>query len=250
MGWSEDLGPPGRRGKPPLFWRKDKMKELSVFIDESGDFGEFDPKSPYYIIGMVLHNQKNDISSQIQYLNKVLSETELKRNFVHMGPLIRHEREYRNLTPSERVRIIRKMINFTSKVEFLQKAFVVKKKQTKDDTELIERLVRQMSDFIKVHYAYFLSFDKIKIYYDNGQSGVMKIIITVFTTLFNNAKFKKAMQADYKMLQVADLVCTAKLTELKMKNRVLSTSERRILGSDRDINKNLLKPLAKKEAKD
>lgn len=61
------------------------MKELSVFIDESGDFGEFDPKSPYYIIGMVLHNQKNDISSQIQYLNKVLSETELKRNFVHMG---------------------------------------------------------------------------------------------------------------------------------------------------------------------
>ena len=226
------------------------MKELSVFIDESGDFGEFDPKSPYYIIGMVLHNQKNDISSQIQYLNKVLSETELKRNFVHMGPLIRHEREYRNLTPSERVRIIRKMINFTSKVEFLQKAFVVKKKQTKDDTELIERLVRQMSDFIKVHYAYFLSFDKIKIYYDNGQSGVMKIIITVFTTLFNNAKFKKAMQADYKMLQVADLVCTAKLTELKMKNRVLSTSERRILGSDRDINKNLLKPLARKEAKD
>lgn len=52
------------------------------------------------------------------------------------------------------------------------------------------------------------------------------------------------------MLQVADLVCTAKLTELKMKNRVLSTSERRILGSDRDINKNLLKPLARKEAKD
>ena len=27
-------------------------KELSIFIDESGDFGDYDPKSPYYIISM------------------------------------------------------------------------------------------------------------------------------------------------------------------------------------------------------
>ena len=26
------------------------MKELSVFIDESGDFGEYDDQAPYYII--------------------------------------------------------------------------------------------------------------------------------------------------------------------------------------------------------
>ena len=33
MGWSEDLGPPGRRGKPPLFWRKDKNKRtLFLFL--------------------------------------------------------------------------------------------------------------------------------------------------------------------------------------------------------------------------
>lgn len=29
------------------------MKELSIFIDESGDFGEYDHHSPYYIITMV-----------------------------------------------------------------------------------------------------------------------------------------------------------------------------------------------------
>ena len=51
------------------------------------------------------------------------------------------------------------------------------------------------------------------IYYDNGQAGVMKIIITVFTTLFKNTEFKKALQKDYKMLQVADLVCTAALNK-------------------------------------
>lgn len=30
-------------------------KELSIFIDESGDFGEYEPHSPYYIIGLVVH---------------------------------------------------------------------------------------------------------------------------------------------------------------------------------------------------
>lgn len=33
------------------------MKELSVFIDESGDFGAYEPHSPYYIITMVFHDQ-------------------------------------------------------------------------------------------------------------------------------------------------------------------------------------------------
>ena len=31
--------------------------ELSVFVDESGDFGEYDHHAPYYIISLVFHNQ-------------------------------------------------------------------------------------------------------------------------------------------------------------------------------------------------
>ena len=31
------------------------MKELSIFIDESGDFGSYEPHSPFYIITMVFH---------------------------------------------------------------------------------------------------------------------------------------------------------------------------------------------------
>ena len=38
------------------------MNELSIFIDESGDFGEYSYHSPYYIISMVFHEQSIDIS--------------------------------------------------------------------------------------------------------------------------------------------------------------------------------------------
>lgn len=225
------------------------MKELSIFIDESGDFGTYDSKSPFYIIGIVLHDQSKDISEQIEYLNKGLSETELKRNFVHLGPLIRKEAEYKKMLPMERVRILRKIVNFAAKADFCYKSFVVNKRHVKDETELSQKLAGEIAAFVKQHYPYFLSFDKVKIYYDNGQAGVMKIIIAVFTALFEKTEFKKALQKDYKMLQVADLVCTATLTELKLKNKTLSKSERRILGTDRDINKMLLKPLHRKELK-
>ena len=35
------------------------MKELSIFIDESGDFGEYDYHSPWYIVTMVFHEQED-----------------------------------------------------------------------------------------------------------------------------------------------------------------------------------------------
>lgn len=32
------------------------MRELSVFCDESGDFGAYDHHCPYYIVSLVFHN--------------------------------------------------------------------------------------------------------------------------------------------------------------------------------------------------
>ena len=34
------------------------MKELSIFVDESGDFGEYEKHAPYYIVTMVFHSKR------------------------------------------------------------------------------------------------------------------------------------------------------------------------------------------------
>ena len=47
-----------------------KEKVLSVFIDESGDFGQYNPASPNYYVAMVLHNQAIDISKNIGALER------------------------------------------------------------------------------------------------------------------------------------------------------------------------------------
>ena len=47
-------------------------KILSIFIDESSDFGEYDHKAHYYMVAMVLHDQQVDISSDINSLDLII----------------------------------------------------------------------------------------------------------------------------------------------------------------------------------
>lgn len=223
------------------------MKELSIFVDESGDFGRYSHISPYYIIGIVLHDQGCSINKQVQLLDRHISETNLSRGFVHVGPLIRREAEYKQLTIMERRHILRSLLSFSRNVAYTYKAFLVNKKETKTEVELTSKLTKQLSEFINENLNFFNQYDKIKIYYDNGQSGVIKIIVAVFTALFSSVEFKDARQEEYRLLQVADLVCTAALIEQKMHNKELSKSEHALLGNDRDIKQCLLKPIHKKE---
>ena len=41
-------------------------KILSVFIDESGDFGPYEAHAPYYLVSMILNNQSTDISEKVK----------------------------------------------------------------------------------------------------------------------------------------------------------------------------------------
>lgn len=50
------------------------MAELSVFIDESGDFRPYEHHAPYYIITLVFHNQDFGIADQIDHLRRHLAE--------------------------------------------------------------------------------------------------------------------------------------------------------------------------------
>lgn len=44
------------------------MKELSIFIDESGDLGEIAERPAYYLVTLLFHDQKNEIASNVKKL--------------------------------------------------------------------------------------------------------------------------------------------------------------------------------------
>lgn len=223
------------------------MKELSIFIDESGDFGEYDYHSPYYIIAIVMHNQGLDISNDLNHLETELAQLGYSKHCVHAGPIIRQEAEYRYVEIEERQRILKRMMTFLRKLDIHCHCVYIEKKHLADEVAVTAHLSKEISKFIRQNYEFFISFDKIKIYYDNGQIEVNKILASVFHALLDNVEFRKVIPAEYRLFQVADLVCTLKLLELKMNAHQLSKSEKNFFIDERTLKKNYLKPLADKQ---
>ena len=147
-----------RRGDSPLFFYGEEMKELSIFVDESGDFGAYEKHAPYYIVTMVLHDQSVDINSEIKKLDEAL---------LHLG-------------------------------------------------------------------------------YANGQHELNRILNTVLATELADYDVRKVMPNDYKLFQVADLICTLELLEQKIQDGEMSKSEQLLFHSKRDLKKDFIKGIHKK----
>ncbi len=225
------------------------MRELSIFIDESGDFGEYSFHSPYYIITMIFHNQTVDIQDQIKHLDEELSYLGLDNICIHTGPIIRREEIYKDMNIIERRQVFNKMMAFIRNADIRFKTFNIKKKHIKDTVEATGRLSRQISQFIREHYTDFLTFDAVKIYYDNGQVEVSKLLSSVFNALLPNPIFRKVMPSDYKLFQAADFICSMELVRLKLESNQFSKSEMTFFGSQRYLKQNYLNILKKKEWK-
>ena len=234
-------------GKTPAIFLGVFMKELSVFVDESGDFGEYDYHAPFYIISFILHNQEVDISEDVAKLENEMTYLGWSNHCVHVGPAIRGEYEYANIEPINRQKIVKRIATFTRKLNIKVKSFYVEKKHVEDSVEMTGKLSKQISIFIKDNMEYFLDYNSIKIYYDNGQVEVTRILSSVFNALLDNVEFKRVIPSDYRLFQVADLICTLKLIELKRNNNILSKSEKLFFVDDRTLKKNYLKIVESKE---
>ncbi len=223
------------------------MKELSIFVDESGDFGTYEPHAPFYIFTLVFHNQSHSIEKPIELLEGHLRDVGLNiKHCFHAGPIIRREEDYQNLTISERRRYLNHILTFAKNCDISYISFSVEKKHISDSLGLTVALTKQLSAFIRDEFNFFSTFDKIIIYYDNGQVELNKLLASVFAVMLPHAEFRKVIPADYRLFQVADLICTLELIKLKNEHHILSKSEEDFFGSMRDMKKNYLKPIEKK----
>ena len=212
-------------------------KVLSCFIDESGDFGSYDHRSPYYIVSIVLHDQKNDISDHIKALDEHLSHHGYSHHALHTGPLIRREADYEFDLMENRKHLFNVLYNFARRLPFHYLCIQVDKSECEDEIQQISKISKSLSTELKSHSDFFSSFDNIVVYYDNGQAELTKIISSVFNTLFSNVEICKVKPADYKLFQVADLICTLELLSEKAASNSFSKSETEFLKSPREFRK-------------
>ena len=207
---------------------------LSVFVDESGRFQHPDVDSRFYIIGMVFHEQGNDISQAVDDFRRSILGLGLDPDvFVfHAGPLIRREKGYEFFSRHHRGRIYNRMMTFARRVEFKWHCLCVDKRYINSSLQIVAKLQAQLDEFIAAHRHLLNDVAKVKIYYDCGQSPVTKILQKSFVGLGDKVEFAAEVHPRrYMLFQLADLICTLYLVASKIKNgEGLTESEYRFFG--------------------
>ena len=225
-------------------------KTLSIFIDESGRFQYPDSDSPFYILGMILHDQSQSIEKHVADLERLEEELGLEGQCFHAGPLIRKEKGYEILGRKFRARILSRMMAFAHHVDFRYHCLSVNKKFINSTDQIVTSLRNDLIAFLNSRHEELSRLDVVKVYYDCGQSPVTNLLHQTFENDVGcPVEFVQNVRpAKYRLFQLADLVCTLHLMELKIKNGIpLTCSENRFFGGPRDFQRNILKRIKRKE---
>ena len=223
------------------------MKELSIFIDESGDFGEVKERPAYYLVTFVFHDQKEDIRQQVLKLEESVRISGFDLEYIHTGPLIRREEVFANYSIDERRKLLYKMLNFVNACPIQYMTVAVDRKEATDKIELSGKLAKEINTAFREHSDFFMEFDKVIVYYDNGQIELSAILNAVFSIYFSNVEFRKAEPQKYRLLQAADFICSMELLKIKRNEKRLSKSEEKFFYKPQELKKTFFKSIEKKK---
>ncbi len=218
---------------------------LSIFVDESGDFGKVDVKSPNYYVTLVLHEQSADISESIHVLEKKLTDWGYPRHYIHVGPLIRREKPYTEEERERRRSLFNSLYFFIEHIPIQYVSISMNKSKCHEQTKssYTNQLSKLLKSALTSNIRYLSSFDKIILYYDYGQGELARILINVFHSVLSNVEIRHVNPIDYRLLQVADFICTIEMTANKQE---FTKSEHDFFGSRKNFKSNTLKPIRKK----
>jgi len=195
------------------------MRELSIFVDESGDFSHYcKPSNAFCIVSFVLHEQDKDISQAIEALNSTLNFLGFEDCVAHAMPLIRKNNEFGDFHIKDRLAVFNKIFDFVSNAPISYKNIVVCKKFKKSPKEIMDDVSGQLNAFLSNNMEYFTSFDKIIVYYDSGQNHLKSTLKSVLGKAFGkHIDFRMVIKpCDYKLFQAADFICTLELIIQKL----------------------------------
>lgn len=219
-------------------------------MDESGKFQYPDVRSRFYIVGMVMHDQSFDASGLISKLDDDWRRMGLSDFCFHAGPLIRKEKGYQYMPREQRTAIFSRMMLFARQMMFSYHCLLVDKKFVTSVDQIVDRLRRQLSEFLDSDAFAAHCFEVVKVYYDCGQTPVTRLLHDTFAArLGERVVFAESVRPEnYTLFQLADLICSIKLMECKLTSGdSLSPGENRFFRGPRIFRHDILRRIKSKE---
>lgn len=221
------------------------MKRLNIFVDETGEFGFGKGASSLYGVSFTFHEHNDDISLELDNLNKRLNKIGYT-NMIHMADLIMKRGDYSNFDIKMRKSIFNSIYQFSKKVPIKYHTIIINKKYANTNKLLKQQLLYKINEMIKRNESYFEKFDKIIMYYDNGQE-VLGVILNSIFLRFNG--FEHRINFNHKekrLFQVSDMLTFIDKYDYKYRNKLSFTNGEKYFFSNEEIRK-VLKELNKKK---
>lgn len=224
------------------------MKGIEIFIDESGDFGPYDPRCPDYIVTMVFHESDDPLFAQIRELEYRLSLLNLEEHCIHTSPAIRGEGEYFGMDSRVRRKALSCFSAFMRKSPLRFKTFFVNKQLDGTEDDVLQSLRTAMESFMSQHFERLCSYDDIIVAYDKGQPQLSKLISEMFCQRFSRVRLTRTLPIYSRIFQVADFACTLKRIALRLQREgSLAKVEEKFFGSVANFQRNWYLPMLKNE---
>lgn len=220
------------------------MKRLNIFVDETGEFGFGRRASRLYGVSFTFHEQDNDIKNDISILNQRLDSIGYT-DMIHMADLIMHRGDYSNFNIKTRKSFFNAIYQFSRKIPVKYKTIIVDKKYTDISGVLKKQIFIEIEKMIDEYFKYFKRFDKIVLYYDNGQETLGYVLDLLFSRFDGFEHRKDFNHKEKRLFQVSDMLTYIDKYDYKYKNKIPFAKGEKYFFTDEEIRK-ILKSLSKK----
>ena len=193
------------------------MRELSIFVDESGSDGLSDR---HYLLTVVMHDQSESIADSIAAYEGALRAKMLLGSF---RVFFRH-----------------------MPVRYHTFAYATKQFASLD--KLAGTMRRDLVNFLFDNLAELQSYDMVKVYYDNGQHSIAESLhrAVEYALSKDAVVYRSAQPSEYRLSQAADYICTMELTAIKYAEHTATATDEKFFGKWSDFKKGIFKETRKK----
>lgn len=220
------------------------MTKLNIFVDETGDFGFSKGSSVLYGISFTFHNQNNDISFELNKLNSKLKRIGYT-NMIHMADLVMKRGDYKTFSIKMRKEIFNYIYQFSRRIVVNYYTIIIDKNYVTNSKILRNKLIYEINKMIKNNEKYFNKFDKLVIYYDNGQEMLGNILESSFSKFYGYEHITNFNHKEERLFQVSDMLTYIDKYDYKYKHKLPFTKSDKFFFSYEEIRK-ILKELKSK----
>lgn len=220
------------------------MRRVNVFVDETGEFGFGNGSSELYGVSFTFHEQDSNITFELNRLNERLAKIGYT-DMIHMADLIMHRGDYKNYSIQTRKSIFNAIYQFSRRIPVQYQNIMIDKRYSDNKMVLRRQLSSEINKMIRIHKDFFDKFDKIVLYYDNGQETLGIVLDSIFSQFDGFEHKVNFNHKEKRLFQVSDMLTYIDKYDYKYKNKLKFAKAEMYFFTNDEIRK-ILKELNKK----